>query len=76
MTDPKDDFNAWYNEHYDLDQIVRLPGANGRDLLLPRCRRCGGPVGWPTKHAVERHGDPIEVIDAQPDTDPAVLAAY
>jgi hypothetical protein len=41
----------WINEHYEFA---------GGDLF--RCKRCGQPVGYLTKHARERHGDPIEVL--------------
>lgn len=76
MTDPKEDLTAWYREHYDLDDHVVVEGEDGEKTALARCRRCGTPTGWITKHAVERHGDPIEVIQPAPGTSPVVLAAY
>lgn len=31
-----------------------------------RCRRCDRVVDWLTKHAAERHGDPIAVMPVAP----------
>lgn len=33
------------------------------------CNRCGKTVTWLTKHAKERHGDPVQVV-ARPGFDP------
>lgn len=47
----------WVTEHYEWSD----PPADGSAPVMP-CRRCGVEVTWLTKHAAERHGDPIEVV--------------
>lgn len=45
-------FGAWIDEHFDFV-------GDPREL---QCRRCRKVVGYPTKHAVVRHGDPIRIM--------------
>lgn len=45
-------FGKWLDAFYYLDE-------SGEFF---RCRRCNMCVSYMTKHAVERHGDPIEVM--------------
>lgn len=50
MVTPQEDFTAWTEQRYVLiDRMFR-------------CRRCWQQVGYLTKHAAERHGDPIDVM--------------
>lgn len=63
MTTPQSDFTAWFEAHYST--------ASGTVV----CRRCGEQVGYVTKHAAERHGDPIEVMPAVND-DPRLAQSY
>lgn len=53
-TDPREDFSAWWQEHYDT---ITVPGR-----VSLRCKRCSVPVFHVTRHAAEVHGDPIEVM--------------
>ena len=46
------DFVAWMSQHCHVDP----------DRGQTTCRRCGRRVTYLTKHAVVRHGDPIEVM--------------
>jgi len=46
--------STWITEHYRTDVVADTP--------LLRCRRCDMVVTWLTKHAVERHGDPLDVV--------------
>lgn len=65
MTTPQQNFSAWWDAHYTSDDA-------GKTSV---CRRCGQVVGYVTKHAVERHGDAIEVMPATND-DPALAKSY
>jgi hypothetical protein len=65
MTNPQEDFNAWWDAHYTADD-------GGRTSI---CRRCGQSVGYVTKHAAERHGDLIEVMPVTND-DPRLATSY
>lgn len=53
MITPQENFSQWMAEHYEWTEA---------DPPAIRCRRCGKEVGYLTKHAVVRHGDPIEVM--------------
>jgi hypothetical protein len=48
----------WIDEHYKMGE------ATGGKAPMLVCRRCEQPVGYVTKHAVERHGDDIQVMPA------------
>lgn len=56
-TDPREDFTAWWQEHY---EPITVPGR-----MTLRCKRCSVPVFHVTRHAVEVHGDPIEVMPSK-----------
>ena len=50
----------WVQEHYRLGPDK--DNGSAPDML---CNRCNQPVQWLTKHAVQRHGDPITVVQPE-----------
>lgn len=67
MVTPQESFGRWAAEYYDhFDE-------SGQPNFV--CKRCGMIVGYLTKHAAVRHGDPIEVMPAVNDN-PKLAEAY
>jgi hypothetical protein len=65
---PQESFGQWTDENYELVGVET-------NQMAYRCRRCGAEVGYLTKHAALRHGDPIEVMPATTD-DPTLAESY
>ena len=67
MVTPQENLGQWINEHYDFVTDDGTPRLS--------CRRCGTAVTYVTKHAVVRHGDPIEIMPVS-DGNEALASTY
>jgi hypothetical protein len=57
-------------QHELVMDLLRREYTIDAELRLIRCNRCGEWVTWLTKHAVERHGDDIPVVERHRSHDP------